>query len=109
MRINYFIALFLTLCSFAQINAQNAIQPIGWASLNGGTIGSGIIVPEDVHSTTPNVHYPTTEAEFQAALNTARKLPATTIIIRENLTITFSEGTKIDSKAKNISILGLPV
>ncbi len=108
MRINSFIVLFLVLCSFAQINAQNTTQPIGWASLNGGTTGSGITTPEEVNTTTPNVHYPTTEAEFQAALNTARKLPTTTIIIGENLTISFTEGTKVDSKAKNISILGLP-
>ena len=100
------ITLFWVLC-LAQLGiGQNLNQPIGWASLNGGTTGSGILTPEQITSSTPNVHYPTTEAEFQAALNTARKQNATTIIIRKNTTITFTEGTKVDSKAKNLSILG---
>ena len=90
----------------ATAQAQDLNKPFGWASLNGGTTGSGISSPSEVTAETPNVHYPTTEAEFQAALNTARKAPATTIIIKSGITISFIEGTKVDSKAKNISILG---
>lgn len=90
------------------VQAQDLNKSFGWASLNGGTTGSGILSPSEVTAETPNVHYPTTEAEFQAALNTARKVSATTIIIKKGITINFTEGTKVDSKAKNISILGEP-
>lgn len=88
--------------------AQDLGKPIGWASCNGGTTGSGITDPAQVTEATPNVFYPTTEAEFQNALNSAKKAEATTIIIRKDTKISFSTGTKVDTGAKNISILGEP-
>ena len=101
------IVCFL-LCVTYQLTAQDLGKPFGWASVNGGTTGSGILSPDEITSSTPNVHYPTTEAEFQAALNSAKKAQSTTIVIKKDLTIIFIDGTKIDSKARNISILGQP-
>ncbi len=87
---------------------QDLNRPFGWASLNGGTTGSGITELSQVTATTPNVYRPTTETEFAAAISAAKTNATTTIIIPANTTISFAAGQKIDQKAKNISILGEP-
>lgn len=87
---------------------QDLNRPFGWASLNGGTTGSGITDPSQVTSSTPNVYRPTTETELADALTAAKKNATTTIIVPANTTITFVTGVKVDTSAKNISILGEP-
>jgi pectate lyase/pectin methylesterase-like acyl-CoA thioesterase len=87
---------------------QDLNRPFGWASCNGGTTGSGILSLSELTDATPNVYRPTTEEAFAEALKAARKNTATTIVIPANTIITFTTGTKVETGAKNISILGEP-